>query len=128
MEDVTAKIDAVEIDLALKSTTEKEKAVEGEVKTTDTTQEKPNEAKSDPEKEPNGATFKEEEEVPVEVEPKTGVSFPVKLEDGKQLKAVGLRKKSMLGMGIKIYGFGNISLLDLCCNLFQPHSNRGLIQ
>nr|AEN83505.1 chalcone isomerase [Solanum tuberosum] len=108
MEDVTAKIDAVEIDpksgLALK-----EKAIEGELKTTETTQEKTNEAKSDPEKEPNGATFKEEE-VPVEVEPKTGVSFPVKLEDGKQLKAVGLRKKSMLGMGIKIYGFGNTPL------------------
>lgn len=104
MEDVTAKIDAVEIDsksvVALK-----EKAIEGEVKTTETTQEKTNEAKSNPEKESNGATFKEEE-VPVEVEPKTGVSFPVKLEDGKQLKAVGLRKKSMLGMGIKIYGFG----------------------
>ncbi|TMW90891.1 hypothetical protein EJD97_015087 [Solanum chilense] len=115
MEDVTAKIDAVEIDpksgVALK-----EKAIEGEVKTTETTQEKTNEAKSDPEKESNGATFKEEE-VPVEVEPKTGVSFPVKLEDGKQLKAVGLRKKSMLGMGIKIYGFGiyadNEKLKDL---------------
>lgn len=113
MEDVTAKIDAVEIDpksgLALKSTMDKEKVSEGEPKTTETTQEKPNEAKSDPEKEPNGATFKEEE-VPVEVEPKTGVSFVVRVEDGKQLKAVGLRKKSMLGMGIKIYGFGNTLL------------------
>ncbi|KAJ8775250.1 hypothetical protein K2173_020254 [Erythroxylum novogranatense] len=49
---------------------------------------------------------KEEEEVAVEVEPKTGVSFPVKLDDGKQLISVGLRKKSMLGLGIKIYGFG----------------------
>ncbi|MCD9560485.1 hypothetical protein HAX54_019171 [Datura stramonium] len=119
MKDVTAKIDAVEIDpksgLALKSTMEKEKAIEGEPKTTETTQEKPNGATSE-EKEPNGATFKEEE-VPVEVEPKTGVSFAVRLEDGKQLKAVGLRKKSMLGMGIKVYGFGiyadNEKLKDL---------------
>ncbi|XP_020534900.1 fatty-acid-binding protein 1 isoform X2 [Jatropha curcas] len=57
------------------------------------------------------------EEVAVEVEPKTGVSFPVKLDDGKQLLSVGLRKKSMLGMGIKIYGFGmytdNEKLKDL---------------
>ncbi|GFZ19048.1 hypothetical protein Acr_27g0007870 [Actinidia rufa] len=48
------------------------------------------------------------EEVPVETEPKTGVSFPVQLDDRKQLNAVGLRKKSMLGIGIKIYGFGII--------------------
>ncbi|KAJ8750406.1 hypothetical protein K2173_014321 [Erythroxylum novogranatense] len=47
-----------------------------------------------------------EEEVAVEVDPKSGVSFPVKLDDGKQLIGVGLRKKSMLGLGIKIYGFG----------------------
>ncbi|XP_075106656.1 chalcone isomerase-like protein 1 isoform X2 [Nicotiana tabacum] len=47
-----------------------------------------------------------EEEIPVETEPKTGVTFPVKLQDGKLLKAVGLRKKSMLGIGLKIYGFG----------------------
>ncbi|KAJ4827566.1 hypothetical protein Tsubulata_004787 [Turnera subulata] len=57
------------------------------------------------------------EEVAVEVEPKTGVSFPVKLDDGKQLMSVGLRKKSMLGLGIKIYGFGmytdNEKLKDL---------------
>ncbi|KAL4367803.1 hypothetical protein GQ457_05G010800 [Hibiscus cannabinus] len=48
----------------------------------------------------------DQEEVAVEVEPKTGVSFPVKLDDGKQLNCVGVRKKSMLGLGIKIYGFG----------------------
>ncbi|KAF9590225.1 hypothetical protein IFM89_032003 [Coptis chinensis] len=47
-----------------------------------------------------------EENIAVEVEPKTGVSFPVKLADGKQLNSVGLRKKSILGLGIKIYGFG----------------------
>ncbi|KAK3183646.1 hypothetical protein Dsin_030932 [Dipteronia sinensis] len=59
----------------------------------------------------------EEKEVAVEVEPKTGVSFPVKLDDGKQLICVGLRKKSMLGIGIKIYAFGiyadNENLKDL---------------
>ena len=55
----------------------------------------------------NGGVPKvEEEEVAVEIEPKTGVSFPVKVEDGKQLNSVGLRKKTMLGLGIKIYAFG----------------------
>ncbi|XP_050224339.1 chalcone isomerase-like protein 1 [Mercurialis annua] len=49
---------------------------------------------------------KKEEEVGVEVEAKSGVAFPVKLADGKHLISVGLRKKSMLGMGIKIYAFG----------------------
>ncbi|GMI68376.1 fatty-acid-binding protein 1 [Hibiscus trionum] len=58
-------------------------------------------------KETNGsAVAKKGEEVAVEVEPKTGVSFPVKLDDGKQLNCVGVRKKSMLGLGIKIYAFG----------------------
>ncbi|XXG49424.1 hypothetical protein AAC387_Pa02g3614 [Persea americana] len=47
-----------------------------------------------------------EEEVATEIEPKTGVSFPTKLDDGKLLYSVGLRKKSVLGLGIKIYGFG----------------------
>ncbi|XP_071724457.1 chalcone isomerase-like protein 1 [Rutidosis leptorrhynchoides] len=45
-------------------------------------------------------------EIAVEVEPKTGISFPVKLSDGKQLNCSGLRKKSMIGISIKIYGFG----------------------
>lgn len=49
---------------------------------------------------------KPDEEVAMEIEPKTGLSFPVKLDDGKQLTCVGLRKRSMLGIGIKIYGFG----------------------
>ncbi|KAL5860550.1 hypothetical protein ACOSQ4_001846 [Xanthoceras sorbifolium] len=57
------------------------------------------------------------EVVAVQVEPKTGVSFPVKLDDGKQLICVGLRKESVLGMGIKINGFGiyadNEKLKDL---------------
>ncbi|KAE8691624.1 putative aldose 1-epimerase [Hibiscus syriacus] len=57
--------------------------------------------------ETNGSeATKKEEEVAVEVEPKTGVSFPLKLDDGKQLNCVGVRKKSMLGLGIKIYAFG----------------------
>ncbi|XP_051140534.1 chalcone isomerase-like protein 1 [Andrographis paniculata] len=67
-----------------------------------------------------GENEKEEqtkEDVPVEVEAKTGVSFPVVLDDAKQLTAVGLRKKSMLGLGIKIYAFGiyadNDKLKDL---------------
>ncbi|XVF60219.1 hypothetical protein PTKIN_Ptkin08bG0027200 [Pterospermum kingtungense] len=66
--------------------------------------------KAHDEETPEGEVPKEDqakkEEVAVEVEPKTGVSFPVKLDDGKQLSSVGVRKKSMLGMGIKIYGFG----------------------
>ncbi|KAK1432733.1 hypothetical protein QVD17_09631 [Tagetes erecta] len=45
-------------------------------------------------------------EMPIEVEPKTGVSFPVELSDGKELKAVGVRRKSVLGFSIKIYSFG----------------------
>ncbi|KAE8689356.1 cytochrome P450 86B1-like [Hibiscus syriacus] len=58
-------------------------------------------------KETNGSeAANKEEEVAVEVEPKTGVPFPVKLDDGKQLNCVGVRKKSILRMGIKIYGFG----------------------
>ncbi|OIT06469.1 PREDICTED: fatty-acid-binding protein 1-like [Nicotiana attenuata] len=128
MEDVTAKTGAIEIDpksgLALKPTMEKGKVSEGEAKITETAEEKPNctnEAKTEEEKKEKSGQEKEatvkEEEVPVEVEPKTGVSFPVKLEDGMQLKAVGLRKKSMLGMGLKIYGFGiyadNEKLKDL---------------
>ncbi|KAB2023054.1 hypothetical protein ES319_D07G255000v1 [Gossypium barbadense] len=47
----------------------------------------------------------------VAVEPKTGVSFPVKLDDGKQLNCVGLRKKSMFGLGIKVYSYGKSNLL-----------------
>ncbi|KAI3991745.1 hypothetical protein MKX01_038143 [Papaver californicum] len=49
---------------------------------------------------------KEENIVELLIEPQTGASFPVKLDDGKELAAVGLRKKSFLGIGIRIYGFG----------------------
>lgn len=59
------------------------------------------------------------EDIAVEVEPKTGVSFPVKLNDGKQLNCVGLRKKSMLGLGIKIYGFGNVPYIKISVILVQ---------
>ncbi|KAK6128311.1 hypothetical protein DH2020_037946 [Rehmannia glutinosa] len=69
------------------------------------------------EQEDDNKQAKKEEEVPVEVEPKSGISFPVRLSDGKLLKAVGLRKTSMLGINIKIYGFGiyanNEKLKDL---------------
>nr|KAJ0211556.1 hypothetical protein LSAT_V11C400227460 [Lactuca sativa] len=45
-------------------------------------------------------------EIPVEIEPITGVSFPIKLTDGKELKAIGLRKKHVFGLSLKIYSFG----------------------
>lgn len=47
-----------------------------------------------------------EEEVKMEVEIKTGVSFPVKLNDGKQLNTMGIRKKKILALGVNIYAFG----------------------
>ncbi|XP_010929907.1 chalcone isomerase-like protein 1 [Elaeis guineensis] len=46
------------------------------------------------------------ENVKMDIEPKTGVSFPVKLGDGQQLNAVGCRKKKILGLGVNIYAFG----------------------
>jgi hypothetical protein len=42
-----------------------------------------------------------------EVEPKTGISFQLKLDDGKQLGSAGLRTKYALGMNLKIYAYGN---------------------
>ncbi|KAI3991744.1 hypothetical protein MKX01_038142 [Papaver californicum] len=52
-----------------------------------------------------GSTSKES--IAVQIEPKTGISFPIKHDDGMELVAVGLRKKSILGLGgIKVYGFG----------------------
>ncbi|KAL4581574.1 hypothetical protein LXL04_006097 [Taraxacum kok-saghyz] len=44
-------------------------------------------------------------EIPVEIDRKTGVSFPIKLSDGKELKAIGLRKKNVFGLSLKIYSF-----------------------
>ncbi|KAH7670592.1 Chalcone isomerase protein [Dioscorea alata] len=42
----------------------------------------------------------------MEMEIKTGVSFPVKLNDGKQLNTMGIRKKKILALGVNIYAFG----------------------
>ncbi|XP_059644544.1 chalcone isomerase-like protein 1 isoform X2 [Cornus florida] len=113
VEDVSAKTKMVEIEpktgVVLKTRIPEEVKVCGtEAKITNGETEKKMNCENG--KEPNGDIVTQEEakkeEIPVEVEPKTGVSFPVKLDDGKQLNAVGLRKKSMLGLGIKIYGFG----------------------
>ncbi|KAL3813821.1 hypothetical protein ACJIZ3_015089 [Penstemon smallii] len=129
--DVTQKTEMLEIDpkscVAMKSTIDN-KANETEPNMTDNQQKKEKQENEDEHKpvqneeekieqeEPTKQALKEEE-VPVEVEHRTGVSFPVRLGDGMQLKAVGLRKKSMLGLGIKIYGFGvyadNEKLKDL---------------
>lgn len=84
VEDVIAKVDKVEIN--------ETKAEEPNGKSTESGGKAANEAKT--------------EEVGAEVEPKTGVSFAVKLDDGKRLNCVGVRKKSMVGMSIKIYAFG----------------------
>ena len=63
---------------------------------------------------------KEEENVKMEVEPKTRVSFPVKLADGKELASLGLRRKTIIGINVKIYAFGkyikHISRSALTCN------------
>lgn len=53
---------------------------------------------------------KNKDEMAVEVERKTGVSFPVKLSDERELKAVGTRKKNVLGLSLKIYSFGTCTL------------------
>ncbi|OWM71505.1 fatty-acid-binding protein 1-like [Punica granatum] len=71
---------------------------------------------------------KDEEQVGMEIDPNTGTSFPVKLEDGKQLNCVGLRKKSMLGFDIKIYSFGmyadNEKLRDLLKSSFSDSPEK----
>ncbi|KAK1271533.1 Fatty-acid-binding protein 1 [Acorus gramineus] len=41
-----------------------------------------------------------------EIEPKTRVSFPIKPYNGLQLNSLGLRKKQVLTIGVKIYAFG----------------------
>ncbi|XAR52571.1 hypothetical protein NMG60_11020714 [Bertholletia excelsa] len=76
-----------------------------------------------PEKQPNSDSTKKEE-VQVEVEPKTGISFPTKLDDGKQLNAVGLRKKSLFGIGMKIYGFGIYADNEKLKDLMQPGTRK----
>lgn len=52
-----------------------------------------------------------EEKDDMEVEPKTGVSFPVKLPNGMQLQATGLRRKKILAFGFNIYAFGDIKCI-----------------
>lgn len=93
VEDITAKVEKAEI----------------EPKTGLTTSKPPQNSEEQNEKSESaakGANEAQEEVVGAEIEPKTGVSFPVKLDDEKRLNCVGVRKKSMLGMGIKIYAFG----------------------
>ncbi|PWA72259.1 chalcone isomerase [Artemisia annua] len=46
------------------------------------------------------------EDMLIEVERKTGISFPVKLSDGKKLIGVGLRRKNFLGLSFRVYSFG----------------------
>lgn len=105
--DVTQKTEMLEIDPksseALKSTTNGKTNEQQNEKLEGKTGDKTVEKEEQKEAAKDGV---KEENVPVEVEPKTGLSFPVVLEDGKQLNALGMRKKSMLGLGIKIYGFG----------------------
>ncbi|KAF8399782.1 hypothetical protein HHK36_015652 [Tetracentron sinense] len=102
VDEITAKTAVIDIEpktgAPLKAETMKEKA-EGTESKTDV-----------------GETAKDEN-VAVEIEPKTGTSFPVRLDSGLELNAVGLRKKNILGIGLKIYGFGmyadNEKLKDL---------------
>lgn len=54
-----------------------------------------------------------EEEVKMEVEIKTGISFPVKLNDGKQLNTMGIRKKKILALSASTY------MLLVCIQLDQ---------
>ncbi|PSS30352.1 Fatty-acid-binding protein [Actinidia chinensis var. chinensis] len=131
MEEVIAKAETVEIEpktgVAINPQTPREEKLNGADPKITNGNEKDYSNGEKATEEPKNGTVEEDkqmpkdeakkEEVPVETEPKTGVSFPVKLDDGKQLNAVGLRKKSMLGLGIKIYGFGvyaaNEKLKDL---------------
>nr|GEV20277.1 exocyst complex component EXO84B [Tanacetum cinerariifolium] len=46
------------------------------------------------------------EKMLVEVKRRTGVSFSVKLSDGKELIAVGFRRKNFLGLSFRVYSFG----------------------
>lgn len=119
VEDVIAKAEMVEIEpktgVALKPQLQKEKVngfepnMANGVKAVENGKDEcVREEKAENGKEASNGVPKDDgkEEAGVEVESKTGVSFPVKVEDGKQLNAVGLRKKTMLGLGIKIYAFG----------------------
>nr|QTF65961.1 fatty-acid-binding protein [Dracaena cambodiana] len=103
--------------------TDKEMIKEGEEKSVDNVREKLEKAefgdddKSEMAKDEKAVEEKEqikakegegegEENVKVEIEPKTGVAFPVKLADGKQLDSLGLRRKKVIAININIYAFG----------------------
>lgn len=105
VEDVVAKTQDVEIDpKSAVASNENVTAKEGN-------HENGTKAKKGAEEEAKQEKVEEQmvkKEVPLQLEPKSGVSFPVELDDGKQLFAAGLRKKSMFGVGIKVYGFGMI--------------------
>lgn len=140
MDDIISKAEMIEIEpktgVAMKAETPtEERGLHGNDHNGEKSAEEPKyetveeEEKQNGEKQPIGGEVRKEEEkkedkVEFETEPKTGVSFPVKLDDGKQLNAVGMRKKSMLGIGVKIYGFGIISSITLfffstCIHLFD---------
>ncbi|CAI9111467.1 OLC1v1011692C1 [Oldenlandia corymbosa var. corymbosa] len=128
VDEVTAKLETTAVEA--QKATMKEQAAGNEAAETEPPKEKMEESTHqeavEEEKQKNQTIVEEEEdgEIPVEVETKTGVSFPIRLEDKKQLKAVGLRKKSMLGVGIKIYAFGiyadNEKLKALMRDKFGP--------
>lgn len=42
----------------------------------------------------------------MEAEHQSKVSFPAKVDDGKELVALGCRKKGVIGINFKIYSFG----------------------
>ncbi|PIA51683.1 hypothetical protein AQUCO_01100505v1 [Aquilegia coerulea] len=132
VEDVTSKTEKLDVDEPKNTNTITTKVDAGQVENeakmkndkpmADTTKENGIEKEPKPDDEQNNKSLeeaipKEEEKIAEELEPKSGVSFPVKLADGKQLKALGIRKKTLLGLGIKIYSFGlyadNEKLKDL---------------
>ncbi|KAG5527194.1 hypothetical protein RHGRI_028182 [Rhododendron griersonianum] len=105
MDDVISKAEMIEIEpttgVAIKAETPREEkglnatgeksAEEPKIETAEEEEEMPNSGKQpiDGDHVPKGEE-KKEEKVHFETEPKTGVTFPVKLDDGKQLNAVGL--------------------------------------
>ncbi|KAJ3671757.1 hypothetical protein LUZ60_007836 [Juncus effusus] len=67
--------------------------------------------------------FFKEEEVKTEVEPKTGVKFPLQLADGKLLNATGVRTKKFIAINVNICAFGiygdNKKLKELLKSKFE---------
>ncbi|XP_073013564.1 chalcone isomerase-like protein 1 [Typha latifolia] len=102
MEDMREKQDQTKVEEEekfMEDMREKQDQTKVEEKFMEDTREKQDQSKVEEEEE-------EEEVLMMEVEPKTGVSFPTKLADGKHLNAVGLRRKKLLGLRINIYAFG----------------------